>query len=295
MNQILSKKEKTERLSIEIDNYELMNFLGNNTSGCAVITGASSGLGKEFAIQLAEQGFSTILIARRKDRLEDLKKELTSKYQNSNEILVADLSKMEDIQKIVDYVNDLENLEVLINNAGFGSQGNFADNNFEVQLQMLDVHVTASVHLCRAVLSGMIARKTGAIINLSSLGAYLPAVGAVMYSATKAFLKMFSESIAMELRGTGVKIQALCPSFTVTEFHEVGEYKGYDRTKIPKFLWMNSEEVIRISLASFKKNKTIVIPGRKNRIFRWALEAPLIGKYLKNALSKERIEPNKIE
>jgi short-subunit dehydrogenase len=254
------------------------NFMGLENPGKAFITGASSGIGEGFARELAKQGFGLIIVARHKDKLDELANELRQQFKISVEVIAADLTKQEDIQKLANKLATVQDLDVLINNAGFGSAGMFATNNFSRQIDMMQAHMTAPVYLMRSVLQPMIQRKRGFIINLSSFASFLPLATQSMYAATKAFVRMFSESIAQELENTGVKIQALCPGFTRTNFHNDAQLKEMKDTAIPNFMWMEVAGVIKASLAGFRKNKVVVIPGRNNRFMRWFISLPLMGR-----------------
>ncbi len=234
--------------------------------GIAMITGASSGIGAAYARQLAEAGFDLIIVARRKDRLEDL----ASTLQNTNgidvEVVAADLSNTEDIKKVAARAKEIDDLNVLVSNAGFGTIGNFADLPLQRHLDMLNVHVVATINLCHAVLPAMKAQNKGVIIVVSSVMSVSFMPGNTMYSSTKAFLKTFAENLALELKGTQVRLQALCPGFTDTEFQRVGDYEGWDRTVVPKSLWMPADEVVSLSLAKIKNDDTVVcVPGEVNQ------------------------------
>lgn len=149
---------------------------------------------------------------------------------------------------------------------------------------MQSVHMMTPYRLTRAALPGMLQRKRGVIINVSSLASYIYLPGSVNYSATKAYLRVFSETLATELKGTGIKIQALCPGFTHTEFHSVGNLKDFDQSLISDGLWMFVDDVVIESLNSLQKNKIVVIPGFKNRMAKVFYELPLIGTLIKNFL-----------
>jgi short-subunit dehydrogenase len=233
----------------------------------ACITGASSGIGAEFARQLAARGYNLILVARRRERLEQLSAELGQKYTVQVECLPADLSVEAEIKRVETRLQQLDNLEILVNNAGFGIPGDFAKTDVDDSLTMLSVHVLAVVRLSRAVLPQMIERANGYIINVSSLSAFSAPLGHPMYAATKSFLNGFSEGLATELHGSGVKVQALCPGMTRTEFHDSPAYARYhDEKVIPKFAWMSTESVVRGSLAALRRNQVIYIPGFGNRL-----------------------------
>ncbi len=240
--------------------------MGWNAPGVAVITGASSGIGAEFARQLAAQGFSTILVARRKEKLVDLASSLTKHFSGTHEVLVADLSSNPGIEAVEQKIAATNDLDVLVNNAGFGTIGKFQNVGAQSQLDMLQVHIVTPVRLTKAALPAMVARKRGAIINTASLSAYLWIPGNVMYNATKAFVRAFSESLAMDLQGTRVRVQALCPGFTHTEFHDVGDFKdkGFNKAIIPGENWTSVEQVVTDSLEAFQGKIVTVVPGNRN-------------------------------
>lgn len=229
----------------------------------ALITGASSGIGAEFARQLAAQKYDLILVARREERLLALSNELNQKYGVRTEMLIADLSLPADIERVEQCIASCETLALLVNNAGFGIPGSFYKIDIHKTLSMIEVMVVAVVRLSRAALPGMVAKGHGGIINISSVAAFVPTQGNSTYAAAKAYLNAFTEALAAELIGTGVKVQALCPGFTTTEFHDVGEYEGKNaRAKIPKFLWMRVERVVAASLEAFERGRVYCIPGR---------------------------------
>lgn len=268
---------------------ERNNYLGWELSGKALITGASAGMGLCFAKQLAQKGFDLILLARRKDRLQEIADKLASDYSIRCEIIVADLANTEEINKVADHIRQIGNLDILINNAGFATIGYFADVPIEKTMQMFHLHMASCVLLTHAGLSGMLKRKRGAIINVSSVAAFTLTPGNVMYDATKDFLKTFSENLHLETEDKGVRIQALCPGFTRTEFHEVGDFVHFDRSVVPDHLWMTADEVVSLSLRALDKNrKVIFIPGWKNRLFTWIiLHSSMIQKAMQKKI-KER-------
>jgi short-subunit dehydrogenase len=227
----------------------------------ALITGASSGIGAAFARHLAKPGCHLILTARRTDRLQALAAELEQTGARVD-ILTADLAAVNGIQAVAGRIRREPQLDLLINNAGFGIHGSFASASLEEQAEMLRVHAEAPFRLTHAALQGMLARKTGAIINVSSVGAFRRNARSVMYSATKSFLTLFSESLHKDLRGTGVKIQALCPGYTHTEFHVARESMIKSKTKnLPAFLWMDASQVTAVSLKALDRDQCLVIPG----------------------------------
>jgi hypothetical protein len=232
----------------------------------ALITGASSGIGAAFARRLGQQGYHLILVARREERLQALASKLQQRYHTTAEVLAADLSEPEGICRVEERIAAMGTLDLLINNAGFGTYGKFAEVSEDRHEDMIQVHVTASVRLCRAALPRMLERRRGAVINVSSVAAFFPLPGNANYAASKAYLVTFSEALHQEVAGSGVKVQALCPGFTVTEFHSTPEYAGFDRSEVPKMLWMRSENVVAASLQALRRNQVICIPGWKYRL-----------------------------
>ncbi len=243
--------------------------------GRAVVTGASAGIGEEFARQLAAAGFDLTLVARRAERLQALADELSAAHGIRAEVWPADLANQADVTALASALAAADDLVLLVNNAGFGTRGEFIEVELERTLDMIRVHVLATVTLCRAAAPGMIARGGGAIINVSSIAAFFPSAGGANYGATKAYLNAFSEALAAELRGSGVVVQALCPGFTTTEFHDVGDYQNFDRGQIPAPLWMPARDVVAESLAALGGGRVIVVPGAKYRAVVAAANSPL--------------------
>jgi len=260
-----------------------------NETRTALITGASSGIGAAFARRLAADGCGIVLVARRREKMQALAEELAKKHSVTTEILVADLSKPDEVEQVAERIRALPSLDVLINNAGFGTTGFFADVNAAKHLDMINVHVIASVRLTHAALPGMIARKRGSMINVSSGAAFLAMPNAVTYCATKMYLVTFAEALAKELANTGVRVQTLCPGFTYTEFHDTPEFAKFNRADIAKGLWMTAEDVVKESLAALDANRVVLIPGRRNR-FLIGLQRSPIGPLLLRALAKKRWE-----
>ncbi len=226
----------------------------------ALITGASAGIGASFARQLAKPGVTLVLVARRLDRLQALAAELES-LGAAVQPLPADLASPAGIQAVVEKPASLPALDLLINNAGFGVHGPFVSAPVEVQANMLRVHNEAPLRLTHAALPGMLARRHGAVINVSSISDYMGSSNGVMYAATKSFLTMFSAAVNRGLRGTGVKVQALCPGFTHTEFHAARANMDMDTERIPAILWMDVEKVTATSLKALDRNQVVVAPG----------------------------------
>ncbi len=233
--------------------------------GTALITGASSGIGAAYARSLAAQGYDLILVARREAKLEALAAEVTEAYGSAVTVMAADLSQAADVARVAECIAQTGDLVLLINNAGFGTRGYFTDVAVDRHLEMIQVHVLATVQLTHAALPAMIQRGTGAIINVSSIAAFFAAPGGATYGATKIYLNTFSEAVALETRDAGIKVQALCPGFTYSGFHDTPEYDNFDRRELPDKMWMTAEAVVDESMAALWGDRVVVIPGRQNQ------------------------------
>jgi short-subunit dehydrogenase len=234
-----------------------------STSGpLALVTGASSGIGAVFARRLSAMGYRLLLVARRKERLE----QLAAGLPGNAEVFAADLTNDADLRRVEERVAAEPDLEILVNNAGFGTLGRFFEEDLEEQDRMHRLHVTAILRLSHRALRGMVARRKGAIINVSSVAAFLHNPFSVSYGATKAWINSFTETLYVELKGIGspVRVQSLCPGFTYSEFHDT---LGIDRSFIPRNLWMSAEEVVDYSLFALERNRVIAIPGWRYRLF----------------------------
>lgn len=235
----------------------------------ACITGATSGIGAAFAARFAERGYNLILTGRRKEEIAFLAEMLSKDHDIQAEVIIVELSDDRQLDLLLEKVRTAKSLEVLINNAGFANENPFHEESLTTHEMMFKVHNLAPVKLCHAVLPNMVANRKGAIINVSSLAAFLPLPGEAMYSGTKAFLKSFTESIHLELRGSGVSAQVLCPGMTRTDFHE---RMGYD----PRSFYRNSgmlkamtaEEVVEASLRDLDRDKVLCVPGRNRKMLR---------------------------
>lgn len=252
----------------------------------ALITGASAGIGAEFTRQLAAQGVNLILVARRKEKMEALATDLRKKYAISIDIFPADLSNLEDVGRVESKLAGTPDLDLLVNNAGFGSVSRFYDGEPGPHFDMLQVHVIASVRLTRSVLTGMVIRQRGWIVNVASVAAFLP-FGSVLYPSTKAFLVSFSQALSNEMRGTGVHIQALCPGFTITEFHDV---IGMSRSIAPRFMWMTAEQVVSTSLKALPHGPVIVVPGWQYRSIVALARFPLISSVVQSVSNSKIVQ-----
>jgi uncharacterized protein len=230
---------------------------------CVLITGASAGIGREFARQLAGRAGSLVLVARRQERLEELRDELTKRNPSLNVHLRA--TDLSDDRAAIELFDWLEReklaIDLLINNAGLGDVGPFATAEIQRVKEMLAVNITALTLLTRLLLPGMIARKRGAILNVSSTAGFLPIAGFAVYAATKAYVTSFSEAIRAELHGTGVTVTSLCPGPVHTEFTQVAARSGAKRIRSPEFVHVSAEEVARAGLAAVESGRPLVIPG----------------------------------
>jgi short-subunit dehydrogenase len=237
-----------------------------NTRGLAVVTGASAGIGAAFARALAARGYRLILVARRADRLEKLAHELSDSHGTLCETLVADLTLDGDVARVEERLHAAADLEMVVNNAGFGVSGPFAESQIGGQEAMHHLHIIATLRLTHAALQRMVARRLGAIINVASVAAFIVSPGALSYGTTKSWIKTFTEGLALELRAAGspVRVQALCPGFTYSEFHDVA---GMDRTKLaPRAWWSSAESVVEESLGALAGGRVCVIPGFRYRM-----------------------------
>ncbi|HUE02088.1 MAG TPA: SDR family oxidoreductase [Bryobacteraceae bacterium] len=238
----------------------------------ALITGASSGIGATFSRQLAARGCDLVLVARRKDRLEEQARAIQAAHSVEAEVLPADLTCGADLKAVEERIAAAPNLEYLVNNAGFGITGRFFSAPLEGQDQMHRLHVLAPMRLMHAALQGMIARGRGNIINVSSVSGFGQNPGSVSYSATKTWMTSFTEGIYMELKSVGspVRVQALCPGFTLSEFHDT---MHFDRKTLPDWMWMPADEVVDASLRALDRDQLIVIPGWRYRLLVFLMRA----------------------
>jgi uncharacterized protein len=225
----------------------------------ALVTGASAGLGAEFARQLAKKGHTLVLAARRKDRIEALAAEL-----GNARAVAIDLSRPGATAKLMADLDAVgQQVDLMVNNAGFGLIGRFAELDAKRQRQMIDLNVGTLTDLCRAVAPGMSLRKSGGILNVASTAAFQPGPKMAVYFATKAYVLSFTEALHEELKPHGVRVTCLCPGPTRTEFGEVAGFGGnslFDRVV------MEAPEVVAAGLAGLEKNRAVVVPGLANKI-----------------------------
>lgn len=232
--------------------------------GCsALITGASAGIGGEFARQLAMRAQSLVLVARREERLNELRDELRNRNAqlgvHARAVDLCDKSQIDDL--IAWLERDKINIDCLINNAGLGDYGSFATGDPERNDRILQVNIVALTLLTRRLLPQMIARKRGAILNVSSSAGFLPIPGMAVYAASKAYVNSLSEALRAELRGTGVTVTALCPGPVHTEFGDVAKRPGGQPERGPGFVYVSLEKTVRDALATVEADRPLVIPG----------------------------------
>lgn len=244
----------------------------------ALITGGSAGIGAAFARQLAARGHDLILVARQREKLDAAAAGWRRDHGIEAEALVADLATDEGQRIVEERIRGEERLELLVNNAGFGLRGPFTELGLAPQEQMHRLHVLAPLRLTHAALGGMIARRRGAVINVSSVAGFVAGPGSVSYCATKHWMNAFTEGLYLELRNAGspVRVQALCPGFTYSEFHD---RIGFDRTRIPRLFWLQADAVVAASLRGLERGRLFVIPGWQYRLAVAAIRlspAPLV-------------------
>lgn len=228
----------------------------------AVVTGASAGIGLAFAERLARDGWDLRLVARRRDRLEALTRKLKLQHRVAVELVAADLTRLDDLASLERRIARDRRVELVVNNAGMGDFGSFVERDRDVETAEIQLNTLAVMRLTHSALPGFLRRGRGAVINVSSTAGFQPCPHLAVYAATKAFLNSFTESLAVELSGTGVRIQALCPGFTRTE---IFERAGADVSGLPSFVWMDPHDVVDESLDALARGNVICVPGFANR------------------------------
>ena len=231
----------------------------------ALVTGATAGIGNVFAERLAARGNDLVLVARDQARLDRVAAELAGRHGVHAEPFPADLSRDDEVDRLEARIRAGPPLAFLINNAGFGIEGKLADSEPAPQAAMLHLHTLAPMRLAHAALPGMLAQRAGAIVNVSSVASFIYAPGNANYSATKAYLTVFSEGLAGEVADGGVRVQALCPGFTRTEFHS---RMGLDAARLQRRpLWLSAEYVVDCSLRALDRRGPVVcIPDWRYRL-----------------------------
>jgi uncharacterized protein len=238
--------------------------MSTNSRPHALVTGASSGIGTAFAEQLAKDGYDLIIVARRRDRLEELAHRLQDNHKVNIDVLVADLSQPDSLRTVEKRIAEESNLEMLINNAGFGGYMPFIDLDPDKAEELINVKVLAVTRLTRAALPGMIQHGSGSIINVSSRLGFSGGMGSAQlpkratYAGANAYINTFSQLLQSELEGTGVQVQALCPGVVATEFHT---RVGADTSRFPATIVMQPDELVSASLAGLKLGEVICVPA----------------------------------
>lgn len=243
----------------------------------ALVTGASAGLGTCFADLLAKEGYDLVLVARDEERLTELGRRLQSEHGVNFEVLRADLTVPEDLKRVEERVKDTSNpIDVLVNNAGFGIRKSFLASELSAEQELLDVLAKTPMRLMHAALPSMKERNSGIIINVSSVAGW---VAGGSYSAAKSYLTVLSESIHSELSKSNVKVLALCPGYTRTEFHDRGKIR---MSGLPNFMWLKAENVVTKAWSDARAGKAISVPGWQYAIFATLARSaprPLIRKF----------------
>jgi short-subunit dehydrogenase len=230
----------------------------------ALVTGASSGIGAEIARALAGRGHGVTLTARREERLLELASELTDRHRVVAGVIAADIGAAEGRERLTAELERLElEVDVLVNNAGFGHTGDFVDAERERQVAMVALNCDAVVDLSARFLPRMVANGAGAVINIASTAAFQPLAGTATYAATKAFVLSFSEAVHSELKGTGVTVTAVCPGPVRTEFAEQAGIGGAEE-KTPGLIWMSAEDLAAEAVKATEQGKRAVVPGLLN-------------------------------
>jgi hypothetical protein len=231
--------------------------------GTALVTGASSGIGAALARLLAASGFELVLVARREDRLVELRDDLAKRHGTRSTVLVSDLGQYTAPADLVARLDSLGiRVSVLVNNAGFGLYGPFAATSWDSELQMLQVNIVALTALTKLLLPGMLARRDGRILNVASTAAFQPGPLMAVYYASKAYVLSFSEALANEVKGTGVTVTALCPGPTASEFQGTARLEKSRLVRLVRL--QTTEQVARAGYEGLMKGKAVVIPGLVN-------------------------------
>lgn len=237
----------------------------------ALVTGASAGIGAAFARRLSADGYDVVLVARNAQRLEELAGELPG----AAEVLPADLGEDAGVNTVADRLR-AGDVDLLVNNAGFGTNGSLDEVDIAAEDAMLQVNVRAVLHLTHAALPAMLERGSGAILNISSMAGFTPGVGAATYSASKAYVTMLSRSLNATYAPRGVRVLAVCPGFTRTEFHD----RLGGRPSMPEFMWLSAEQVVDAALADLAAGRDTSVAGRQYQALR------LLSRYTPDAVVK---------
>jgi short-subunit dehydrogenase len=233
----------------------------------ALVTGASTGIGYALCRCFAADKHNLVLVARQEQRLRQVAEELRGQFGVTADVIAADLTEPDAPREIREGVESRAlQIDYLVNNAGFGLGGRFADTDLAVELEMMQVNMAALVHLTKLFLPDMLARKSGRVMNVASTAAFQPGPLMAVYYATKAFVLSFSEAVANELKGSGVTVTALCPGPTASEFQARARIQETRLIKGKLMGFMTAEEVAKVGYEGFLKGKRVVIPGLMNKL-----------------------------
>ena len=227
----------------------------------ALVTGASSGIGESIAHKLGKAGVGMVLVARRKDRLDAI----AAKYPNV-EVLAADLTTDTGLGAVLERLRDVTRpqIDLVVNNAGFGTSGQFVSADAERLSREISLNINALTRISHEAVRQMLPRGRGYLLNVSSIASFQPGPDLAVYSATKAFVTSLTEALHEELRGSGIRVTALCPGLTHTEFQSISNTTGLE-SKFPEFAWMSADDVARDGLRAVADGKAICVPGVVNK------------------------------
>lgn len=256
--------------------------MSSSTRPIALITGPTSGIGSGYARRLASLGYDLILVARDEQRLTDLSVALAERYGTMSEVLVADLAAPDGCRLVCDRLSG--GVAFLVNNAGIGLRGDLWELDADAVQRQLDLNITAVTQLTHAALPPMIAAAKGTIVNVGSVAGIVPLRGAT-YSGSKAYVIAFSEALSYRLAGTGVRIQAVCPGFVHTEFHERA---GIPMESTPNILWLEVDDVVKASFHDLDKGRVICVPGLQYKVITGA--SRLVPRRLLNRIARTVVQ-----
>jgi short-subunit dehydrogenase len=235
-------------------------------SKTAIITGATSGIGAAYARRLAQEGYDLIITGRKKEIIQKLADEVSARNKVKVNVIIADFAKEADIQRLLEVLKNKDDIEILINNAGqSGYDRHYEDLDITEHEKLVWTHEIAPMRLISMILPGMIKRQKGIIINVASIASFLPVTGLSVYCGVKAFVRLYTQSLYLELRDKGIKVQALCPGYTKTNWGK-DYFSKRLIDEIPTAKGMTPEKVVECSLSALRKNKWVCMPGMMNRM-----------------------------
>ncbi|MEI8023970.1 MAG: SDR family NAD(P)-dependent oxidoreductase [Actinomycetota bacterium] len=244
------------------------------TRKIALITGASSGIGRQFAMVLAQNGYDIVAVARRRELLESLASEL-QKFDAQTQVVVADLSTSAGVQSVIDAAKDVD---FLVLNAGITRAARVGKTSAEELKGLNTLLATGVVEVCEAIVPQMVQRKTGDVVIVSSIAAFTPMPKSALYAAAKTYVMSYGRSLNLEVRSSGVRVCVICPGYVRTELHQNAGLAPL-RQRVLKWLWINSHDVVRAALDGLRKNKSVVVPG-----FVYRLARPFLGSRVAQAI-----------